>query len=110
MIVVAVFPEIYTLPGAKGESALGDGDREIYSGKGGAYVGGHVVGALIIMLKHWVAVGADACHEAFQIAPYAGVGIFLYDQRGAGVLQMRVARPVVNPACSTRVSSSRVRS
>ena len=89
VIVVAVFPEIHALPGAEGESALGDRDGEVHGGEGGAHVGGHVVGALIIMLKHWVAVGADARHETFQIAPHTGVGIFLYDQRGTGVLQMQ---------------------
>ena len=89
MIVLAVLPEIHALPGAEGESALGDRDGEVHGGEGGAHMGGHIVGALVIMLKHWVAVGADACHEAFEIAPYAGVGIFLYNQRGAGVLQMQ---------------------
>ena len=80
MIVVAVFPEVHTLPSAKGNSALRDGYGEVYGGEGGPHVCGHVVGALIIMLKHWVAVGADARHETFQITPHAGVGIFLYDQ------------------------------
>ena len=86
MIVVAVFPEIHTLPGAKGESVLGDGDGEIHGSESRAHVGWHVVGTLVIMLKHRIAVGTYVRHEAFQIAPHAGIGVFLNDQRGAGVL------------------------
>ena len=36
VIVVAVFPEIHALPGAEGESALGDRDGEVHGGEGGA--------------------------------------------------------------------------
>ena len=54
------------------------------------------------MLKR-VAVGADARHETFQITPHAGVGIFLYDQRGTACCRCKVARPVVNPAVRPRV-------
>ena len=86
MIVAAVFPEVHALPGAEGESALGDRDGEVHGGEGGAHMSGHIVGAFVIMLKHRIAVGADARHEAFQIAPHAGIGVFLNDQRGAGVL------------------------
>ena len=49
MIVVAVFPEIHALPGAEGESALGDRDGEVHGGEGGAHMGGHIVGTLISM-------------------------------------------------------------
>ena len=110
MIVVAVFPEIHALPGAEGESALGDRDGEVHGGEGGAHMGGHIVGAFVIMLKHRIAVGADARHETFQIAPHAGVGIFLMTSEALVCCRCRVARPVVNPACSSKVSSSRVRS
>ena len=110
VIVVAVFPEIHALPGAEGESAMGDRYGEVHGGEGGAHVGGHVVGALIIMLKHWVAVGADARHETFQITPHAGSAFSCMTSEALVCCRCKVAKPVVNPACSTKGSSSWVRS
>ncbi len=49
---------------------------------------GHIVGPLVIMLKHRIAIRAHPRHEPFQVTPHARIGILLDHQRGACVVQV----------------------
>src|SRR5262245_212853 len=82
---VTMFPEIDSLPGAKGEAAALDGNGEVHGGEGGTDVGRHVVIAFRSVDEQRVAVGHKTREEGFQVAADIGVGIFLNQKRGGGM-------------------------
>ena len=86
---VAVFPEIDALPGAKGEAPLGHRDREVDGGQGGSNMSGHVVIAFSSMAEQGGTIGHEASKECFEVAADIGVGVFLDQERGGGVADMK---------------------
>jgi len=100
---VAVFPQVKPLPGAQGQAAASDGDREVDGGQRGAHVRGHVVVALGGVDEKPVAIRHQTGEECLEIAPDVGVGVFLDEERGRRVpkeqRQQAVAEAVLrNPA------------
>ena len=82
----AMFIEIYTLPCAKRQSAVAYGQAETAVREDTADMGGHVIAALGIMAKDWIAVPDQAAQKGFKIAPHRRIGVLAQHERGAGVL------------------------
>ena len=54
---------------------------------------GHVVVPFRCVTEDGVAIGNQSREVAFEVATYAGVGVFAQDQRSARVVQEDVAKP-----------------
>ena len=91
MWVGAVLPKVDALPGAEDETAADDGDGEIDGGEGGADMGRHVVRAFGGVFEESVAVWDKAIEEAVEVATDFRIGVFLDEERGAGVTEMQGA-------------------
>lgn len=87
--VESMLPEINALPGAEGQSSVGNRDGEIGRGQGGADMGRHVIRAFASVFEQGIAVGNQAREKTFEIQADLGVGIFLDDQRSGGVLHVQ---------------------
>lgn len=108
----AVFEQIDALPNPQNRASVRDRDRQARRGDRGAEVGGHVVGAFVIMLIA-ARLGREPREPALEIAARGGGGIFLDQQRtrrvpheqreqpggnaGPGNPVANVARTVVQP-------------
>jgi len=84
-----MFPKINPLPGPQGEASASDRDAEVHGGQGRPHVRRHVVVALEGVLKQRVAVWNEPREKPFEIAPHLWVGIFLDEQRGRGMPQVK---------------------
>ena len=93
--MVAMFPQIDSLPCAKAEPGVLKRDRKVDAGKGGSHVSRHVVGTFSGVYKKTVAVGDKTIHESFQIDSHVWVGIFLDQQRGGGVADLQGAEAIL---------------
>ncbi len=101
-----MFPEVNALPGAQGQPPAGEGDREVDRGQRGADMRWHVVRAFGRVDKPRIAIGNQAFEKPVQIDPDIRIGIFLDQQRGGGVEEMKhgqalrhttVLDPILNP-------------
>ena len=88
MRMMAVFPEIDTLPGAEYEFSVFERNAEIYGGQCGADVCRHVIFAFGGVLEDRIAIGTYAREKPFQVAAHFRIGILLNQQRRGCVLQM----------------------
>ena len=92
--MAAMFPKVNSLPCAQLQSAAAEGNGEVDAGERGTNVGGHVVGAFGGVDEEAVAIGNELCEECFEIAAHVRVGVFLDQERGAGVLDVQSAEAV----------------
>ena len=88
----AVFPEKDALPGSQVAAAAFDGDRERGQGQDRPDVRRHIIGAFAVVLKRRIAVGRQIGGELFQIAANGRIGVLADDQRGARVVDEKVAK------------------
>lgn len=95
---VAMFPEVDALPGAEGETAIDDGNRQRIRCQHRAGVRGHVVRPLGVVAVGRVGVGCQPCEQGFQIDAYRRVGVFAQDERGARMLQENAAQALPDSA------------
>ena len=79
MWVRAVLPQVNSLPGSQGATAVAYRYGQIHIGQDAAQVGGHVVWTLLSVCEHRVAIWGQAGHENFQVVPYGRVCIFAQD-------------------------------
>ncbi len=84
-----MLPKIDALPGAQSEPAGVDGDREIHGGQSAAHVGGHIIVAFDRVHKKRVAVRHEPGEESVEVAADIGVGIFLDEERGRSVANVK---------------------
>src|SRR5688572_19768482 len=98
MWCVAVLVHVDALPGAEVAAAVGDRYCESDRRERGAHVAGHVVGALVVVLNKWVAVGDEAGEKTLEVAVDLGVGVLGDQQRRAGVVDEQVAQARLHPA------------
>lgn len=92
---VAMFPQVNALPRAERQASVAQGQAEVHGGERGADVRRHVVRALAGMDEERIAVGHEAVEEAFEIAAYVRVGVFLDEQRGGRVPQVQGDEPML---------------
>ena len=88
--VVAKLAEVYALPGAEVEAAIGDGDGEAYAEEGALGVGGHVVGTLHGVVIVGLVLSHEAVHNLTEVSAHIGVGILVDGQCARGVLHEEV--------------------
>ena len=75
--VVAKFAEVDALPGAEGETPIGDGDREAHAEERTLGVGGHVIGPLHGVVIVGLALPHKAVHDLAEVGAHVGVGILI---------------------------------
>ena len=75
----AVLEQVDALPGAEHGPAIGDRDRQAGRGQRRTKMGGHVVGAFVVMLVP-IAFWRDAGEVALDVAARSGGGILLDQQ------------------------------
>ena len=95
MRVAAMFPKVDALPGAETQPAVLKWNREVNARQSAAHVRGHIVGTFGGMDEKAIAVGHDARHPRFEIAPHVGISIFLDEQRGRSVPHVQSAQPIL---------------
>lgn len=103
MGVGPVLPEVHRLPGAQGQPAPLHAQAEAGAGEGGADVGRHVVGPLVVVdVGPQGAGAADRPHPLLghqgpqigrQILQHARVGVFVDGERAGGVLTHHGGQP-----------------
>jgi hypothetical protein len=81
----AVLPQGDALPGAQGEPAVDDGDRELRRRERAAHMGRHVVHAFLAVQEERVAVAHQPGEEALEVVAHLRVGVLLHQQAGRGV-------------------------
>ncbi len=86
MGVGAVLPQVDALPGSELEAGVADGDGEADEGEGHADVGGHIVGSFVAVEEGAIAIGDESAEEGFEVFAHGGVGVFVDEEGGAGVL------------------------
>jgi len=92
VVAMTVFPEKYPLPGPQGQLATDHGDGEAAGGEGRLDMGGHVIRSFHRMGVQGIAFLDQSAKPVLQIVPGSGVGIFLNDQTGGGVLEKNSAQ------------------
>ena len=100
---VAVFPQVDALPGAQIQSAIGDWNADGGGRDGGPDMCRHVIGSFIGVDEQRVAIWAEPGKEGVEIPSHIGVGVFLYDKRGRGVVDKDVADARADGAGCDRV-------
>lgn len=76
----SVFPQVDALPCTEREAPVQEWNRKLYSGQRRADVGGHVIGALVAVVKERVAIGYKAGEETLEISTHVGIDILLHDK------------------------------
>jgi len=103
-----VLPEIDGLPGAEQQPTISERQGEGGAGEGRADVGGHVIGALVVVaIGAQFAPAADRSHPLLghqglqvggQIDQHPRVGVFVDGQRTRGVQTGQVGQAIGQPA------------
>ena len=101
-----VLPEIDRLPGAQGKSSRFDAEAEGLTGERRADVGGHVIGAFVVVAVP-TGFGHDDPHPIGEILKNPRIGVFIDGEAGTGVQagemqhslpDGRVGQPLVDAA------------
>ena len=79
--VVAKLAEVDALPGAEGETPIGDGNREAHAEERTFGVGGHVIGSLHGVIIVGLVLPHKAVHNLVEVAPHIRVGILVDGER-----------------------------
>ncbi len=89
----AMLEQVQPLPGAERHAAADHRDRELDLRQRGAEMGGHVVGALVVMGVGGGIFRRDPGEEALEVAAGGGGGVFLDQQRSGGVAAEQGQQP-----------------
>src|SRR5437763_9260734 len=95
MALAAVFPEIDSLPCAKREAAVLEGNGQCYGRQRRPYMRSHIIRTFGGVNKERIAIRHKPGHERFEIAPNIRVSIFLDQQRCGRMANLNRAKSVL---------------